>query len=282
MSMRGKVVLVTGATDGIGKVAALKFAKMGAHLTIIGRNAEKTINLVNELQGVTGNKHVSHILCDLSKPEEAVQAANQFMANNDKIDVLVNNAGAIFDTVKCGHRGIEQTFALNHLSYFQLTTSLLDIIKRTPRARVVSTSSGLHSMGRLDLKTTPFASEGSPLKAYATSKLANILFTKELQNQLQNSTAVANCFEPGLTSTSFGSNLDWRGKIIFQILKPFARTAEQGADSLIWLATSEEAGRLKGEYVANRRPVAPSNIQVTDKQLAEDLWTLSDALCRST
>lgn len=278
--MRGKVVLVTGATDGIGKVAALKFAKMGAHLTVIGRNMEKTTKLVSELQSMTGNERVTHILCDLSKPDEVVKAANQFMTKNDKIDVLVNNAGAIFDSVKCGPNGIEQTFALNHLSYFQLTTSLLDIIKRTPHARVVSTSSSLHSMGRLDLKTTPFASEGSSLKAYATSKLANILFTKELQKHLQNSTAVANCFEPGLTSTGFGSNLDWRGKIALKILKPFARTAEQGAESLIWLATSEEAGRLKGKYVANRRPVEPKNIQATDEQLAKDLWTLSNELCR--
>lgn len=281
MSMRGKVVLVTGATDGIGKVAALEFAKMGAQLTIIGRNADKTTKLAEDLRRITGNANVDHILCDLARPKETAKAATEFMAKNNRLDVLVNNAGAIYDSVKRGPSGVEQTFALNHLSYFQLTTSLLEMIKHTPHARVVSTSSGLHSMGNIDLQSTPFASEGSPLKAYATSKLANILFTQHLQLLLQNSTAVANCFEPGLTSTSFGSNLDWKGRFIFQILKPFARTAEQGADSLIWLATSDEAGRLKGKYVANRRPVAPKNAQANDEKLAEALWVLSGDLCRA-
>lgn len=277
----GKVILATGATDGIGKAASTEFAKRGAMLTIVGRNKEKTEQVLKELKEASGNENLDLLLCDLSKMADVRRAAEEFKAKHDRLDVLANNAGATFRTPLKSPDGFELTFALNHLAHFQLTTSLLDLIRKTPGARVVSTSSGMQARGVLDLQKTPTSLEGPGWRAYATSKLANILFTKELQRRLEGTTATANCFEPGTVRTkfgAFGSDLGLLMNLVYTLAKPFSKTPEQGADSLIWLATSPEAASLRGEYISNRRPVSPSK-QARDPKLASDLWTLSEKLC---
>lgn len=280
--LKGKIILITGATEGIGKAAATNFAMRGANLTIVGRNKGKTEQVVDELKEKSGNPNIEHIVCDLSSMAGVKQAAEEFKARHDRIDVLVNNAGAVFKSPVAGPDGIELTFALNHLAYFQLTTSLLDLIRQTPGARVVSTSSGMQARGKLNLEKTPASLQGSGMLAYATSKLANVLFTKELQRRLEGSTAVANCFEPGNVKTQFGSygttDLGFVNDLIFKIGSFFAVTPEEGADSLVWLATSPEAASLKGEFISKRRPKTPSK-QAMDKKLAQDLWVLSEKLC---
>ncbi|MCL9851304.1 SDR family oxidoreductase [Ralstonia solanacearum P673] len=279
--LTGKVFLVTGATEGIGKAAVTNFAKRGATVTLIGRNKEKTERVVNELKAASGNHNLDCLVCDLSRLADVRRAAEEFKAKHGRLDVLVNNAGATFKSPVMGPDGFELTFALNHLSHFQLTHSLFDLIRQTPGARVVSTSSGMQARGALDLQKTPTSLEGPGWRAYATSKLANILFTKELQRRLEGTTATANCFEPGTVRTqfgAFGSDLGFLMNLVYALARPFARTPEQGADSLIWLATSPEAASLRGEYVSNRRPVSPST-QARDPKLASDLWTLSEKLC---
>ncbi|AYB53079.2 SDR family oxidoreductase [Ralstonia solanacearum] len=279
--LTGKVFLVTGATEGIGKAAATHFAKRGATVTLIGRNKEKAERVVDELKAASGNHNLDCLICDLSRLADVRRAAEDFKAKHGRLDVLVNNAGATFKSPVIGPDGFELTFALNHLSHFQLTHSLFDLIRQTPGARVVSTSSGMQARGALDLQKTPTSLEGPGWRAYATSKLANILFTKELQRRLEGTTATANCFEPGTVRTqfgAFGSDLGFLMNLVYALARPFARTPEQGADSLIWLATSPEAASLRGEYVSNRRPVSPST-QARDPKLASDLWTLSEKLC---
>ncbi len=279
--LTGKVFLVTGATEGIGKAAVTHFAKRGATVTLIGRNKEKTERVVDELKAASGNHNLDCLICDLSRLADVRRAAEDFKAKHGRLDVLVNNAGATFKSPVIGPDGFELTFALNHLSHFQLTHSLFDLIRQTPGARVVSTSSGMQARGALDLQKTPTSLEGPGWRAYATSKLANILFTKELQRRLEGTTATANCFEPGTVRTqfgAFGSDLGFLMNLVYALARPFARTPEQGADSLIWLATSTEAASLRGEYVSNRRPVSPST-QARDPKLASDLWTLSEKLC---
>lgn len=279
--LAGKVFLVTGATDGIGKAAAMDFAKRGAALTIVGRNKEKTEKVLGELKAASGNKSLDLLLCDLSRMADVRRAAEAFKAKHDRIDVLVNNAGATFKSPVMGPDGFELTFSLNHLAYFQLTTSLLDLIRKTPGARVVSTSSSMQARGKLDLEKTPTSLEGSGPGAYAASKLANILFTKELQRRLEGTTATANCFEPGMVRTQFGgfgSDQGFLLNVVYALAKPFSITPEQGADSLIWLATSPEAASLEGEYVSKRRPVTPQK-KALDAKLAAELWTLSERLC---
>ena len=177
-----------------------------------------------------------------------------------------------------GPDGFELTFAVNHLAYFQLTTSLLDLLRKTPGARVVSTSSAMQERGALDLQKTPTSLEGSGTLAYATSKLANVLFTKELQRRLEGTPVTANCFHPGYVRTQIGSDLGVLMRVLFTIALPFSKSPEEGADSLIWLATSPEAASLKGEYIVNRRPVSPSK-QAMDPKLAAELWRLSEKLC---
>ena len=279
--LAGKVFLVTGATDGIGKAAAMDFAKRGASLTIVGRNKEKTEKVLAELTAASGSESLDLLLCDLTRMADARRAAEAFKAKHDRLDVLVNNAGATFKSPVMGPDGFELTFSLNHLAYFQLTTPLLDLIRKTPGARVVSTSSSMQARGRLNLQKTPTSLEGSGPGAYATSKLANILFTKELQRRLSGTTATANCFEPGMVRTQFGgfgSDQGFLLNLVYALAKPFSSTPEQGADSLIWLATSPEASSLKGEYVSKRRPVTPQK-QALDAKLAADLWALSERLC---
>ena len=279
--LENKFILITGATSGIGKAAATEFAKRGAKLTIIGRSREKTEQVLAELQNVSGNQNIGFLLCDLSRMADVKRAADEYKAKHNRLDVLVNNAGATLKSPVMGTDGIELTFALNHLAYFQLTTSLLDLIRPTPGARVVSTSSAMQARGELDLQKTPTSLEGPGWRAYATSKLANILFTKELQRRLADTTATANCFHPGTVRTqfgAFGADMGLLINIVYALAKPFAKTPEQGADSLIWLATSPEAASLKGQYIANRRPVSPSK-QAMDSKLGEDLWMLSENLC---
>lgn len=279
--LAGKVILITGATDGIGKAAATAFANRGAMLTIVGRNKEKTLQVLDEFKQASGNQTLDFFICDLSRIGQVKRVAEEFRDRHDRLDVLVNNAGATFKKPIIGPDGIELTFALNHLAYFQLTSSLLDLIRKTPGARVVSTSSSMQARGKLDLEKTPTAMDGSGPNAYATSKLANILFTKELQRRLSGTTATANCFEPGMVRTHFGGFGHDQGlllNIVYALAKPFASTPEQGADSLIWLATSIEAASLKGEYVSKRKPMTPQK-QALDNKLAADLWTLSEKIC---
>jgi NAD(P)-dependent dehydrogenase (short-subunit alcohol dehydrogenase family) len=279
--LAGKVFLVTGATDGIGKAAATAFAKRGAALTLVGRNREKAERVLAEMRAASGNAELSVLLCDLSRLADVRRAAGEFAAKHDRLDVLVNNAGATFKAPVMGPDGFELTFALNHLAYFQLTTSLLDLLRKTPGARVVSTSSAMQARGKLDLEKTPTSLEGPGWRAYATSKLANVLFTKELQRRLLGTTATANCFEPGMVRTQFGgfgSDLGILQNVVYALARPFAKTPEQGADSLVWLATSPEAAALKGQFIAHRRPATPAK-QALDPRLAADLWTLSEKLC---
>lgn len=279
--LSGKVFLVTGATDGIGRAAATAFAMRGASVTLVGRNQEKTARVAAELQAATGNPHVDALLCDLSRMAEVKRMAEVFKATHWRLDGLVNNAGATFPKPVMGPDGYELTFALNHLAYFQLTTALLDLIRATPGARIVSTSSSMQARGHLDLARTPTSLQGSGPAAYATSKLANILFTKELQRRLTGTDAIANCFEPGMVRTQFGgfgSDQGFLLNLVYALARPFAVSPEQGADSLIWLATAPEAATLRGEYVSKRKAVTP-NRQALDAQLAKDLWALSEDLC---
>ena len=279
--LTNKVFLVTGATDGIGKAAATEFARRGASVTLVGRNPEKTERVVAELKAATGNKNLDYLLCDLSRMAEVKRMAETFKTGHDRLDVLVNNAGATFKNPVLGPDGYELTFALNHLACFQLTTALLDLIRATPGARVVSTSSSMQARGKLDLPRTATSLEGSGPAAYATSKLANILFTKELQRRLSGMTAVANCFEPGMVRTQFGgfgSDQGFLLNIVYALAKPFSISPEQGADSLIWLATSPEAAAVQGQYISKRKPATPSK-QALDVKLAEELWALSERLC---
>jgi NAD(P)-dependent dehydrogenase (short-subunit alcohol dehydrogenase family) len=275
--LAGKVFLVTGATDGIGKAAAT------ARHHADHRRPQQAEDGASA-RGAEGGKREP----EDRRPALRPIADGRREARRRRVQGEARQArrpreqrGATFKKPTLGPDGFELTFALNHLAYFQLTTSLLDLVLKTPGARIVSTSSSMQARGKLDLAKMPTSLEGSGPGAYATSKLANILFTKELQRRLSGTTATANCFEPGMVRTQFGGFGSDQGlllNLVYAVAKPFSSTPEQGADSLIWLATSPEAASLKGEYVSKRRPVTPQK-QALDQKLAADLWALSERLC---
>jgi retinol dehydrogenase 12 len=277
-NLEGKVCLITGGTEGIGKAAALDLARRKATLTLVGRNREKTERIVNELKAAGGYDGVNMLLGDMSKIRDVQAVAKEFAAKNDRLDVLINNAGAWFERYELTSDGIEQTFALNHVAYFVLTTELLDLIRKTPGARVVSTSSDAHRASRFDLNRVVKRNGSAGFAAYADSKLANILFTVELAKRLSGTSAVANAYHPGFVASAFGWNNGGLLKSFFALGQNiFARSPEKGAETLLWLATHPDAGGFSGQYFFDmkvRRPRARGD----DETLATGLWELSEKL----
>jgi len=277
--LQGKVFLVTGATEGIGKAAAREFAKRGAEVVLVARNKEKGERVVAELKKATGNDDISLLVADMSSIADIKRAAAEFRVSHTKLDVLANNAGALFSKYQLSKDGLEMTFALNHMGYFGLTFSLLDLLKSTKGARVVSTSSLGHKIGKFELGRIAKREPGhAGWPAYGESKYANILFTRELARRLEGSGATANCFNPGFVNSGFGLDNGGFLKWAFSVVSPiFAQTPEKGADTLIWLATSPEAASHTGEYFSGRKVtkvVEPRR----DDELARGLWELSEKL----
>jgi len=277
-NLEGKVFLITGGTEGIGKAAALDLARRRATITLVGRNREKTERVVNELKAAGGYDRVNMLIGDMGKISDIRAVAKEFAAKNDRLDVLVNNAGAWFEKYTLTSDDIEQTFAVNHMGYFVLTTELLDLIRKTPGARVVSTSSDAHQMSRFDVHFVAKRNGSAGFNAYADSKLANILFTLELAKRLSGTTAVANCFHPGFVASAFGWNNGGLFKWTFGLgQKMFARSPEKGAETLLWLSTHPDAAGFNGQYFMDmkaRRPKARGD----DEGLARALWDLSEKL----
>ena len=279
--MKDKVVLLTGATEGIGKAASRAFASMGATLVLVGRNESKTQTWQAKLQNSTGNDRVETIIADLSTRAGVRSAADAFLARHDRLDVLANNAGGVFLEYAETVDGIEQTFALNHLSYFLLTHLLRPRLVTTKGSRVVSTSSGAHRQGSLkDLElVAKNPARTASFRAYGDSKLANILFTRELAERLKGTGVIANCFHPGFVATGFGQNNTGPVGWGMRVLAPFvARTPEKGAETLLWLATNDEAGKVNGEYFMDCQ-VKRTTSRGRDMKLAGELWRFSEQLC---
>jgi NAD(P)-dependent dehydrogenase (short-subunit alcohol dehydrogenase family) len=281
--LAGKTILVTGATEGIGKAASLDFARRGARLVLVGRNKEKTERVVAELKSESGNDAIDLLLGDLSRVADVREVARAFRARHDRLDVLVNNAGALFDARRLTSEGIEMTFALNHVGYFVLTTELLDLLRATPNARIISTSSGAHTMGKLDFDDVALRERGLywAFGVYGTSKLANILFTRELARRLEGTSVTANCFHPGWVHTGFGQNtMRPLAAIIDFGATLLARTPERGARTLIWLAGSTEVEGVTGQYFHDER-VARTSRPARDAAMAAKLWDFTERLVAS-
>jgi len=276
--LKGKVFLVTGATEGIGKVAALEFARRGAQVVLVGRNPEKSERVLAQLESQSQNDQLELLLGDMSKLADVRAVAAAFAKKHDRLDVLVNNAGAIFSDYKLSADGFEMTFALNHLGYFLLTKELLPLLQKTPGSRVVSTSSGAHQTGKMDIDYIAKRNgKSAGFAAYGDSKLANILFTRALARRAKG--VAVNCFHPGFVATGFAQNNEGiMSRLIGVTAKLLARTPEKGAETLIWLATSPEAATLSGEYCHDCKPAKTSKL-ARDEAAAEGLWGLSEKLC---
>lgn len=256
--MKGKIVLITGGTNGIGKAAALNIAKQGATVVIVGRNRAKTEATVSELKAASGNQNVDMLVGDLSLMAEVRRVAAEFKQKYSALHVLLNNAGGVFDTRFETAEGLEMTFALNHMSYFLLTELLLDTLKASAPARIVSVASEAQVAGRLtfdDLQSQRSYGMGG-FAAYALSKLLNIMFTYELARRLAGTGVTANVLHPGPVATGFGdNNKGLLMRIAMPIFKLTALKPEQGADTAIYLATSAEVEGVTGNYWSKRKEI---------------------------
>ncbi len=276
-TMTGKTVLITGATNGIGKEAARGLAKLGARVLIVGRDAQKCAQTVAELQSSTGNQAIEALRADLSAMSEVRRLADEVKARCPRLDVLLNNAGAYFDKRLTSADGYEMTFALNHLSYFYLTNLLLDLLKASAPARIVNVSSDAHRFARLNLINPHKPPVYSGFRIYGESKLANVVFTYELARRLEGTGVTVNAMHPGFVRTGFGKNNAGLISKLFGALQRFALTPEQGADTLIYLASSPEVEGVSGKYFTKRKAV-PTSRASYDQTTWEALWTLSERL----
>ncbi|MGD1038853.1 MAG: SDR family oxidoreductase [Roseiarcus sp.] len=275
--MQGKTVVATGATSGVGEVAVMKLAAMGARIVFIARDAERAEATLGRLERIApGRGHRFHI-ADLSLMAETRRVGGKIAAGEPRVDALVNNAGAVFSARRVTAEGLELTFALNHMAYFVLTESLRERLVASAPARVVSTASGAHAGAQLDFDDLQCARGYSAWKAYGRSKLCNILFTRELARRLAGTLVTANCLHPGFVASRFGDEAGgWNGRLI-SLAKRFAISPEQGADTIVYLASSPEAGSVSGEYFCKRRIEKPS-AAARDDAAARTLWEKSEAI----
>jgi len=289
--MKDRVVVITGATSGIGQVAAEKLANMGARIIQVARDRVRGETAWKRLQECgAGAAHTVHY-ADLSRLSEMTRVAEEIAAAEPRIDVLINNAGAIFSSRQETEDGLERTFALNHMAYFILSDRLRERLIASAPARVVNTASDAHKGARLDFddlqslrayrgSLSEWLHDGGPgFKVYGRSKLANILFTRELARRLAGTGVTANCFHPGFVATRFG---DQAGGVIsygVRVAKRFALSPQQGAETLVYLASSPEVASVTGEYFVRCRPAEPTR-EAQDDAAAQRLWTESDRLGR--
>jgi retinol dehydrogenase 12 len=266
------LVVLTGATRGIGRAAAIELARAGAEVALVGRETERVKTVAQEAKAAGAGAPVHEHVADLTLMSEVRALADEVRGRYERVDVLANNAGALFGSRHETAEGFEQTFALNHLAPFLLTNLLRD---RLTGGRVVTTASDAHKTGRLDLEDLQSEKSYAAMRVYGTSKLCNVLFTRELARRAPE--LHANCFHPGVVRTGFGKNENGIWKVLTTFGGPFFRSPGRGARSLVWLALSDDAATLSGEYVQDERVLAPS-AQAQDDTYATRLWEQSSEL----
>ena len=272
-----KNILITGATSGIGRAAALKLSLLGANIFFVARNEQKAQILVDEISEISDTKAVP-IIGDLSSQTDIHSVAKVFNSLNIPLHVLLNNAGLINKERKETVDGLEEVFAINHIAYFLLTMLLIDRLKEANNSRIVNVSSGAHAFVKgFNFEDYQAKNAYKPFQVYGYSKLANILFTKKLSDILKEDNITVNCLHPGVVGTSFGQNNGNFQKILFYIAKPFMRSSEKGAETSIYLCSSSDVSDVSGEYFYNCK-LAKTTKWAQSQRDAHRLWDLSKDL----
>ena len=281
--IRGKTVLVTGATSGIGLEASVALARQGARVVMVGRNQAKTVAAVADVSARSGSKEVSSLLCDFSSQASVRALADAVRSRVDRLEVLVNNAGGVNKARTVTADGIETTFAVNHLGYFLLTNLLLDLVVKSAPARIVTGASVGHRRGTLDFEDLGFERGGySIMRAYGRSKLANILFAAELARRLAGTGVTSNSLHPGSVDTNIWSGAPlWAKPIIQIVFRPFFISAEKGGERIVQLAASRDLEDVTGKYFENGEAVDPAPL-ARDASLATRLWDVSAQMVKLT
>jgi NAD(P)-dependent dehydrogenase (short-subunit alcohol dehydrogenase family) len=276
--MNGKQVLITGATSGIGLEAARVLAARGANVAIVGRSAPRTQRAAASIRAAAGSVVVDTFVADLSSQAAVRQLASAVLDRYARLDVLINNAGAMYRVRRLSAEGIELTWALNHLAPFLLTRLLLDRLKASAPARIVTTASGAHLGAEIPFDDLRGDRSYAGFRRYGASKLANILFTRELARRLEGSGVTANAFHPGLVATGFNRNNGLVMSLAMTLIGAFSLSAQEGAKTLVWLAASPEVADVTGGYFVKQQ-LEPPSAAAQDAAAGQRLWTISEKQC---
>src|SRR6266498_2341801 len=256
--LHGRVCLVTGATSGIGRVTAEELAGMGATTLLVARDAERGERARRQIAATTGNQSLHVLLADLAAQAQVRRLAEQVRDHADRLHVLVNNAGLVQYHRRVTEDGLEWTFAVNHLAPFLLTNLLLDLLRAGAPSRVITVTSGAQSLGRIDFDDLQGERRYRGQRAYNQSKLANVMFTYELARRLEGTGVTATCVHPGVVRTNFGADGPLPVRLLIPLGRRFMRSPEQGADTVVWLASSPDVEGVSGRYFTRRRAIASS------------------------
>ena len=276
--MQSRICLITGANSGIGRITAFELAKKGFDIIMLCRNLDKARPVRQEIKSVSKTGHVDLVWCDLASQSSVIQAAREVIDRYDRLDVLINNAGLYIEKEQYTPDGIELTFATNHLGPFLLTNLLVNLLRKGTNSRVITVSSEAHRWDRgfkIDELAKPRQYEG--MKAYGASKLCNILFARELSEQLAGDGITSNSLHPGVVKTNFAQDYSNLKGILFNLARPFFISPEEGARTGIYLASSPEVDNVTGLYFAKSQPKQPSEA-AQSRFNATKLWTLSEHL----
>jgi len=274
--MKSKVVVITGATSGIGEVAARELAAMGARIVLVARDRTRGEAALVRLRASNPGAPHSAYYGDLSRLGEMKRVGTEIAATEPRIDVLINNAGAIFSSREVTEDHWERTFATNHMAYFVLTHMLRERLT-VSRARIVNTASSAHQWASIDFDDLQSMREFSPREAYGRSKLLNILFTRELARRWGREGITANCLHPGFVASRFGESSGGLTSRVIAVAKVLAISPQKGAQTIIYLASSPEVVKVSGAYFYKCRAIAPSAL-ARDDIAAARLWTESAKL----
>jgi retinol dehydrogenase 12 len=275
--MEGKTVVITGATSGIGEVAACRLAQQGARIVLVARDRSRGEQTLKRLEAVAPGRNHSVHYANLARLTEMKRVAQAIAGSEPRIDVLINNAGALFATRQVTGDALEMTFATNHVAYFVVTNLLLERLKATPGARIVCTASNAHRRAKLNFTDLQSERDYSGFGMYSRSKLMNILFTRELARRLAGTNVTANCLHPGFVATRFGNGSGGLGALVIRIAKNFALTPEEGAQTIIYLAASPEVAGTSGKYFDKCKEATPAAEARNDAD-ARRLWDVSAQL----
>src|SRR5215475_11023750 len=278
LALRGRQVLITGATNGIGLAAAEALAVRGANVAMVGRSEARTKAAESLVKArAAPGAVVSTHLADLSSQAAVRKLAAEVLARYGKLDVLVNNAGAMYTTRQVSVDGIELTWAVNHLAPFLFTKLLLDRLKASPPARIITTASGAHLGATIPFDDLNAERSYRGFGRYKETKLANILFTSELARRAE-SNVTAHCFHPGLVASGFNRNNGLLMDVAMLLLRPISRNVQKGAETLVWLAASADVVGTSGRYFVDMQSRLPSP-EAQDIAAARRLWEVSEAQC---
>ncbi|MFC2113290.1 SDR family oxidoreductase [Bacteroidota bacterium] len=274
--MKGKTVLVTGATSGIGKAAAIELARKGARVVFTYRNREKGDLTMAEIRKVTGSEKVHMLELDLASLDSVHKMTKNFLADFDQLDVLINNAGGYFGYRRSTEEGFEYTFGVNHLGHFLLTNLLKDKLIAS-RSRIINVSSAAQKAGKINFDDLMFENRFHGFRAYAQAKLANIVFSYELHRRWGDRGITANAVHPGAVGTNFGYDARPVFKFLIKLGKPILKSPKKGAETIVYLASSQEVEGISGKYYASLKQLK-SNAESYKQEVWKRLWEVSEEL----